>query len=738
MIPLAANRGDLRYVWRGPAFFAVTADGWAGGHRLTGFFFRQNRFLRELRLELNGGRMHACSIAEIAANELELTFSHPPVQHGDGGGSGSGGQGTHSGLLYRDVSARLRYRVRPASLLVLLDLTSHWQSDVELDVAWLLSTDFATTDEANFEESRQSAPIAATARTNGVHFVYQHPQLPFETQVIGSGARWHFAHGQLRTRVRLERQRPLSLSLEVRAIDFEDPIDARGEDARELRLAGYEQSLWQLHAPAETPLIEIAARAADDLVNLAQLEGEPDEWLTPAAGVPLYQALWGRDALTTAWQAGIMDNGLMLQDVLTRCMRLQGTVHDPDRDEQPGRIINQAKLDALSRLGAQTFRRYYADVASPFMFIVALGYHFARTADRDALERHWPAARRVLDWVHESGDLDGDGYIEYWTRSPNGPTHQGWKDSENAVVYDDGTRVQPPIAACEIQGYHYAALLFMASLAAVQGEVGDARKWWQSAADLKERFNRDFWMDEEGYIAFGLDADKRPIRALTSNAAHCLPTGIVSDEHIPRLVRRMFEPDLFSGWGIRTLSTLNPAYNPLDYHLGAVWPVENGSILFGLRRYGLNDRTEQLARSLYDLARLWPGGRSPECVGGYARSECVHPGAYPQANIPQAWNQSVIPLLVQCLLGLVPVAPLGLLLVDPILPAWLPEISVKRLRLADAIVDLHFFRDADGESHYEITDRHGSVRVIRQPWLESFSADLWGRIHDLAETARTR
>ena len=737
MITQAWNRGELRYIWRGPAQFAMTADGKAGEHRLTGFFFRQNRFLKATQLELNGRPAQPNSVAEVAANELELTYSFPQVAQGDGGGSGSGGQGKQDGLLFRDIALVLTYRVRPASLQATLRLTNHWQEDAELDVAWSLSADYATTDEANFDQRRQSGSVATTPLTNGVRFAYEHAELPFETLVIGSGSSWEFTDGRLHTRVRLTRQQSLTLGIEVRAVDYEDSIDAPGEAEREARVVAYERSLWQLYAPAETPLIEIAQRAALDLASLAMLEGDSDEWLTPSAGVPLYQTLWGRDALTVAWQSGIMDGGLMLQDVITRCIRLQGAVLDPDRDEQPGRIINQAKLDALSRIGAQTFRRYYGDVASPFMFVIALGYHYVRTGDRAALERSWPAARRVMDWARQYGDLDGDGYIEYLTRSPHGPTHQGWKDSENAVVYEDGTRVQPPIAPCEIQGYYYAALLFMAGLAAVQGEPGDARQWLHAAADLKERFNRDFWMNEEGYIAFGLDAEKRQIRAITSNAGQCLPTGIVSDEHIPRLVRRMFEPDMFSGWGIRTLSTLNPAYNPLDYHLGSLWAVENGSILFGLRRYGLNDRTEQLARALYELARMWPGGRTPECVGGYSRDELAHPGAYPAANIPQAWNQSVMPLLVQCLLGIVPIAPLGTLLVDPILPTWLPEIFVKQLRLGDGAVDLHFFRDEKGASQYEVTDERGSVRVIRQPWLESFSTDFWSRLGDLAEAVRT-
>jgi glycogen debranching enzyme len=281
-------------------------------------------------------------------------------------------------------------------------------------------------------------------------------------------------------------------------------------------------------------------------------------------------------------------------------------------------------------------------------------------------------------------------------------------------------------------------LQIMSVLSAVRGERAAALELWGSARELKERFNRDFWMEDEGFLAFGLDGHKRPIRALTSNAGQCLATGIVSDEHVPRLVRRLFEPDMFSGWGVRTLSARNPAYNPLDYHLGSVWPVENATILFGLKRYGLDEPVDQLARALYDLARLWPGGRTPECVGGYGRDEYGHPGVYPRANAPQTWNQSVFPLLLQSLLGLVPFAPLHLLLVDPVLPHWLPEVTLRNLRVGDATVDLHFRRTRDGRSRHRVLAKSGKLRVVRQAWVQSFSADRWQRLHDLIETVRGR
>ena len=713
----------------------VTTDGWAGDHYFTGYFFRQARFLRELRLHVGPRPLHVCSIAEVAPHELELTYIHPEVSRGGTGGSGSGGLTQIDELLHRNLDIRLNYVLHPAALEITAVIISRWQEQVELDLSWTLSADFATVDEAQFDYRDNRWPVDVRTVPNGVVFAASVDALRFETHIRAGGATWTYRDGALRARTSVARQQPLTLSLRVDAIDANDPIDQAGAARREAKLARWHEHVTELHAAAETPLVTRTNRAVRDLGSLALLEGPEAEWLTPGAGVPLYLTLWGRDALTASWQAGLFDRGDMIADVVSCLTRLQGSVVDAARDEQPGRIINQAKTDPLSRLGRSGFDRYYADVASPFMYIIALGYHYTLTGDNEHVAQRYDAAMRVLDWADRYGDRDGDGYIEYLTLASHGPRHQGWKDSENAVVDAAGNQVEPPIAPCEIQGYWYVSLQFMAMLSVVMHQHARAVELWQRASELKERFNRDFWMEDEGFVAFGLDSHKQQIRALTSNAGQCLPTGILTDDHVTRLVRRMFEPDMFSGWGIRTLSSANPAFHPLDYHLGSVWPVENASILFGLRRYGLDDRVQQLARALYDLAMLWPQGRTPECVGGYARADAAHPGAYPRANRPQAWNESVWPILMQSLLGLVPFAPLHLLLIDPMLPPWLPELTVKRLRVGDATVSLDCYRDADGRTQYEVTEQDGKLRVVRQPWLESFSTDNWERLRDLLATA---
>ncbi|MGQ0814997.1 MAG: MGH1-like glycoside hydrolase domain-containing protein [Gemmatimonadota bacterium] len=731
LIPLASNRPEIRYAWCGPAALVIDTRGQAGNHPISGFFFRQCRFLKDIRLTIRGDQPYMCTICEANPATLELTYIYPEVEAGGGGGSGSGGLGKKDGLLFRNLDLRIIYRVHPASLEIKLFITNRWQHEITVPVTWFLSADYATVDEAQFGQLQDRAEVH-TSTADGLSFQYLHRQLPFATHISASGADWSYHNDRVSADVHLPRQTTRELSLIVRAIDAEREMSDEDAHAREARLVTWLDDVAQFHAPAETPIVEIANRSLHDLGSFALLEGSHNEWLVPGAGVPLYQTVWGRDALTATWQSALFDGADMLQDVLHFLARLQGTRVDPERDEQPGRIINQAKTDPLSRIGVTPFDRYYADVASPFMFIIGLGFAYTVTGRRELVEQHWDAARAVMDWAREYGDRDGDGYIEYLTTSPQGPTHQSWKDSENGVVDECGNAIQPPIAPCETQGYYYVSLQYMAALSAVLGDHRGAAELWREAAQLKEQFNREFWMEDEGFIAFGLDPDKQQIRALTSNAGQCIATGIVSRGHMPRLVRRLFAPDLFSGWGIRTLSSKNPAYNPLDYHLGSVWPVENATIVFGLRRYGFNERALQLTRALYDLARLWPGGRSPECVGGYDRTELSHPGSYPRSNRPQAWNQSVLPLLMQSLMGAVPFAPAKLLMVDPILPPWLPELTVKNLRVGDARVSLRFWREAGGKSKYEILEKTGRVRVIRQAWIESFPTNIWDRVKDLA------
>jgi glycogen debranching enzyme len=606
---------------------------------------------------------------------------------------------------------------------------------VSLEVSWLLDTDFADVQEAQAGHREQRADVRAERQGGAVRFRYAHPDLPLETLVTAEGGgEWTSDASRFTCTVSLEPRQSEHVMLRVDAADG-TPGSSGDDLARRLEaLRRWRERMARVEIPAAADVQQLVRQAAEDLATLALLDGPEDEWLAIQAGIPLYPALFGRDTLTVGWQAAMLDQGAILEASLAKLGRMQSDRVYEWRDEEPGRIPYQVRRGPLARLDINPYSAYYADFASPLMFVISLGHLFSWTGDTACLSRHWNVVRRILDWAREYGDRDGDGYLEYQTQSSRGTKNQGWKDSGNAIVYEDGRPVPAPLATCELQGYWFAAQQLMAGMSWAMGERDNAKAFWRSAMDLKARFNRDWWMDDEGFVALAMDADKRLSRSITSNVGHCLASGIISDEHIPPVVGRLFAPDMFSGWGVRTLSTAHPSYNPLAYHLGTVWPVENATIAFGLRRFGFDARAVDLARAMIDLASLYELGRTPECVGGYARAEFPHPGAYPRANPIQAWNQSAFPLLLHTILGLQPVAILDLLVVDPVLPAWLPEVTVRDLRLGGAVATLRFWRDRSGESHAQVVRKRGTFHLLRQPPPESLTAGVRDRVGALVES----
>jgi glycogen debranching enzyme len=733
-------RPGERYAWHGPSLMVTDYRGECGTSDqagLSGLYFRETRHLSRLRLEVNGEAPWLCAVGGGRQDELAFSYSHPELSGGTGGGSGSAGEelprDAH-GLPRRALDFLACYRIGFHSLEIVLTVANRWADRAELELAWQLDADYADLLEVDAGERRQQAAVTRLVEPGRLCFRYDNPHLPLETWAEAEGAGWQAEPGRLAASLVLRCGESRVLRLRVTALGEADLPDAAGLAARDQAVAQWRSRVARVSTNGEAPFGQMVDRAMDDLGSFSLLEGEPDGWLAPAAGAPLYPALFGRDSLTTSWQAAVLDRGELLQATLARLARCQGAAVVPERDEEPGRIIHSLRRGPLARLGLNSFARYYADFASPFMFVISLAQLYAWTGDQQAVRRHWDATRRILDWAREYGDRDGDGYLEYHTQASDGPKNQGWKDSGNGIIYEDGRQVPSPIATCEIQGYWYAAQQLIAVLAAALGELENAKAYWTSAKALKERFNRDWWMPEERFFALALDPDKRQARSITSNVGHCLASGIIADEHILPVVGRLFAPDMFSGWGIRTLSSEHPSYNPISYHLGSIWSVENGTIAFGLRRYGLDARTLDLFEALVDLAMLYDDYRIPECIGGYSRAEFAHPGAYPRANAPQAWNQSALPLLLQTMLGLQPVAPLHLLAVDPLLPPWLPEVTIEGLRLGDTTATLRFHRRADGHTEAEVVRKRGPLRLVRQPPPESLAAGLTDRFRALVES----
>jgi glycogen debranching enzyme len=734
---------DIFCAWRGPVLLVTDRRGGCGTHPLSGFYFREARYLRTLRVEINGCAPWLCEAASVGPECLQFNYVYPEISAPGGGGTGQSGDEeveSADGLPERSLDILLSYRAAPGRLRVDVRVTNRARRAVTFELACALDADFADILEALPGRRQQDAPVEAVASGGRVELRYRHPALPFRTVVesadwLDAGADDHPRAGRLSTSVTLAPQQTRTFRLTVVPFVGDHAVsDAEARERDDTRTR-WQAAFTRIEAPGNRLLEAVVKANVDDIASFPLLDGTPDEWLRMQAGMPAYPAFFGRDAVTAGWQAGLLDRGEALEAAFVSLARLQAHATDEWRDAQPGRIPYQVRSGPLAVLNLNPYSAYYADFASPLMFVISLANLYAWTGDVGRVRRFWDAARRMLDWARTHGDADGDGYLEYQTRSREGTKNQGWKDSGDAIVYDDGSPVPAPIATCELQGYWYVAQELMGLLALAMGARGDADAWWRSAADLKARFNRDWWIDEHQFFALALDPDKRPVTAVTSNVGHCLATGIIAAEHLPAVVGRLFAPDLFSGWGIRTLSAAHAFYNPVSYHRGSVWAVEQATTVFGLRRFGFTERALELTRALFDLALLYPGYRIPECVGGYARGERATPGAYPRANTPQLWNATAFPLVLQAMLGLVPLAPAQTLVIDPVLPTWMPEVVLRQLRVGEATVSLRFRRERDGTCSWQVLHRSGTLHIVRQPPPESLSAGLGERLRDLLQTA---
>ena len=463
-------------------------------------------------------------------------------------------------------------------------------------------------------------------------------------------------------------------------------------------------------------------------LRLYDLDG-PRGWV-PAGGLPEYVALFGRDSLAASWEAQLisldMTGGTLLQLAQT-----QGTKIDDWRDEQPGRIVHELHTNPLATLKFTPHGRYYGGVTGPLYYPVVVAGLWHWTGNKELVRPFIETALKGLHWADTYGDLDGDGFYEYLTRSRQGERNQGWKDSGDAIVHEDGSQVRAPLGTCEMQAFTYASKLHLSEVLWWLDERELAARLFDEAGELKKRFNDVFWMEREGYIAMGLDSSKHQIKSIASDPGHALASGIVAIEHVPQVAQRLMADDMFTGWGVRTLSADHPAYNPYAYHRGTVWPVENAVFALAFARYGLHELMFKLCEAQFEAASLFDYFRLPECFAGHQRdARHPFPGLYPKANWPQAWTASAALLLVQAMIGLYPYAPLHALLLDPHLPPWLPEITLHNLRVGEARVSIRFYRRTDGGSDYEVLEKRGHLHVVRQPSPWSLTAGFGERVRD--------
>lgn len=431
----------------------------------------------------------------------------------------------------------------------------------------------------------------------------------------------------------------------------------------------------------------------------------------PYAGVPWFSTPFGRDAIWTALQTLWWNPGIA-RGVLRFLSAHQATVLDPDADAQPGKILHEMRDGEMAALREIPFGHYYGSIDSTPLYLILAAKYYESTGDRALVETLWPNLRLAVDWIKQFGDTDGDGFVEYGRTSRDGLVQQGWKDSNDSVFYSNGRLAVGPIALAEVQGYVFAAYRGMASLAAAVGELALAAEWGERAKDLSERFDRAFWCDELSMYALALDGNKRACRVRSSNAGQCLYSGIALRERVPPLVQQLLSEDMFSGWGVRTLSKEERRYNPISYHNGSIWPHDNAILAAGLARYGHKESAVRIMEALFDATLFADLHRLPELFCGFSRQPGQGPTRYPVACSPQAWASGAVFMLLQAILGLeVDAKSHRVLFAHAQLPALLHEVTFRNLHVGDATVDLRLLRHRD-DVGLSVTSRTGKVEVI--------------------------
>ncbi len=432
-----------------------------------------------------------------------------------------------------------------------------------------------------------------------------------------------------------------------------------------------------------------------------------------AAGIPWYVTLFGRDSLIASHQL-LSVNPDLARETLEMLARYQGEHDDPWRDEEPGKILHELRHGELAGAGDVPHTPYYGSVDATPWFLILYGSHVRWTGDLDFARKLLPNAEAALRWIDEYGDADGDGFVEYETRSPRGVRNQGWKDSHDSVVHADGRMAEPPIALSEVQAYVYLAKRRMADVYDALGDEGRSEYLRGEAHVLRRQFNEAFWMDDEQYFAAALDRDKRQVRTVMSNPGHALYCDIVDTDKAQPMAKRLLAPDMFSGWGIRTMSKAAPAYNPMSYHNGSVWPHDNALICAGLKRYRFVRSTNRVATALFDAAIHADYLRLPELFCGFTRRSPNRPVSYPVACSPQAWAAGAPFLMLQAMLGISARAHENLLTVnEPHLPAWLHTVELRNLRVGSSRLSLVFRREGEITS-FSLLSREGDVRVVME------------------------
>jgi glycogen debranching enzyme len=478
---------------------------------------------------------------------------------------------------------------------------------------------------------------------------------------------------------------------------------------------------WQMSVsqiePADMRLKFAYERAIEDFaaLRLHEQDSSSERWM-PAAGLPWFMALFGRDSAIASLQAMVAQPAVA-DGTLENLAKWQSDVDDPERDAEPGKMPHELRVGEWAHFGIVPHRPYYGTADATPLYLLLLAEHFRWLGDAGALAVYRQAAERCLEWIDRYGDRDGDGFQEYAPRTPSGYRNQAWRDAHDGVLDETGGFPELPIGTSEMQAYVYGAKMRIAPLFVAWGDSERAERLVREARELQDRFTKAFWSDESQELAFLIDGHKRAVRTVVSNSGHCLWMGILDQARGRAAGERLMKSDMFSGWGVRSLSDRHPSYDPHSYQRGSVWPHDSVIAAAGLRRYGMVEEAWSVLDGLLGAVMCFEDIQMPELFAGLPRREFGVPVPYRMANVPQAWAAGSVLQMVRILLGLEPDLPAGRLYIDPALPPWCPSLVLDKLRLGPHNVRLSVHLKPDG-SHSIDADARG-IEIVRgtPPWM---------------------
>jgi glycogen debranching enzyme len=673
-------------ILEGSTFCICDELGDVGGWPTSGFFTEDTRFLSILQLRINGRRTLLLSSGKVDYFSAAFYLRNPPA---DG--------------LEQDEVSIIRERFVGEAMQDRLVVQNQGMRPVAFDLSLEIASDFADIfavkdyDFALGDPTHADPPPALVEprfdEENNQFLLADDSIVAAQTQVIFSRP-GQVEGSRMTYRVELEPRERWDLRLDIVPSSDGEQVMPRLAERRfgdELTRVRESLAAWHLRVPqlraTWDDLAHAFGRSVSDLASLRMRGTDDGLGKLPAAGMPWFMTVFGRDTIITCLQTLLFGPELAVT-ALEALRGLQSTVDDPMRDAEPGKIVHEVRRGKAAR---SWHGAYYGSVDATALYLILLSEVWRWTDDGALVHDFRASAMQALEWIATRGDLDGDGFVEYRKRSRRGLDNQSWKDSYDSQRFADGRMADPPIAPCEVQGYVYDAKRRLAELAReVWRDRELAERLDREADELRRRFDEAFWIAERnGYYALGLDGEHNRIDSLCSNIGHLLWSGIVPSERVDAVVDQLMGDSLWSGWGVRTMSTDDRAYNPLAYHNGTVWPHDNSLIAWGLARYGRWPEAHRVVRQMLTAARHFDY-QLPEVFAGLPRTETRFPIAYPTAARPQAWAAGTPVLLLQVLLGLQPDRRQSTLetVAPPELPAWAGSLRLSGVRAFERMWDI--------------------------------------------------